>query len=134
MARRTEGYVDTAAFIAFLDRSDSYHALFRRLFSDPPPLATSSLVLVEGHGWFLRRYDQRRALEFLNFVQALPALAVEAFDADAVKRSIKWLKKFDDQTLTLADAHGLTVMADRRIASCWSTDRHMTLGGATLVA
>jgi len=133
MARKTECYADTAAFIAFLDKSDSYHALFRRLFSDPPPLATSALVLAEGHGWFLRRYDQRRAIEFLTFLDALPALTIEGFDADAVKRSSKWLKKFSDQTLTLADAHGLAVMTDRRITSCWSTDRHMTLTGATLV-
>jgi predicted nucleic acid-binding protein len=133
MARKTDCYADTAAFIAFLDKSDSYHALFRRLFSDPPPLATSALVVAEGHGWFLRRYDQRRALEFLNFVDALPALTIEGFDADAVKRSSKWLKKFSDQTLTLADAHGLAVMPDRRITACWSTDRHMTLTGATLV-
>ncbi len=133
MARKTECYADTAAFIAFLDKSDSYHTLFRRLFSDPPPLATSSLVLAEGHGWFLRRYDQRRALEFLNFVDALPGLTIEAFDAGAVMRSGKLLKKFADQTLTLADAHGLTVMTARRITSCWSTDRHMTLTGAVLV-
>jgi predicted nucleic acid-binding protein len=133
MARKTECYADTAAFIAFLDKSDSYHALFRRLFSDPPPLATSALVLAEGHGWFLRRYDQRRALEFLNFVDALPALTIEAFDRDAVTRSSKLLKKFSDQTLTLADAHGLTVMSSRRIVSCWSTDRHLALTGARLV-
>jgi hypothetical protein len=64
----------------------------------------------------------------------LPALAIEGFDANAVKRSSKLLKKFSDQTLTLADAQRLTVMTDRRIAACWSTDRHMTLTGATLVA
>jgi predicted nucleic acid-binding protein len=29
MARRTEAYVDTSALIAFGDRSDSYHCLFR---------------------------------------------------------------------------------------------------------
>ncbi len=133
MARKTECYVDTAAFIAFLDRSDSHHALFRRLFADPPPLVTSALVLAEGHGWFLRRYDQRRALEFLNFVDALPDLTIDGFDADATARSAKQIKKFADQKLTLADAHGLTLMADRRIASCWSTDRHMSLTGATLV-
>jgi len=133
MARKTECYADTGAFIAFLDRSDSYHGLFRRLFSSPPPLATSALVLAEGHGWFLRRYDQRRALEFLNFVDALPALTIEGFDTDAVKAAGRLLKKFTDQKLTLADAHGLTMMTDRRITSCWSTDRHMTLTGATLV-
>jgi uncharacterized protein with PIN domain len=47
MAKRTECYVDTSALIAFLDKSDSFHALFRRLFSEPPPLITSSLVIAE---------------------------------------------------------------------------------------
>lgn len=134
MARKTECYADTAAFIAFLDKSDSHHHLFRRLFSDPPPLTTSALVLSEGHGWFLRRYDQRRALEFLNFIELLPALTIEAFDADAIDRSTKVLKKYGDQKLTLADAHGLSVMSSRRLATCWSTDRHMGLAGATLIA
>ena len=67
MAKRTDCYVDTSAFIAFLDRSDSFHSLFRRLFSAPPLLVTSALVLAEGQGWFLRRYDRRRAIEFLAF-------------------------------------------------------------------
>jgi len=57
MVKKTDCYVDTSAFIAFLDRSDSFHALFRRLFSAPPPLATSSLVVAPGPGWFLRRYE-----------------------------------------------------------------------------
>ena len=133
MARKTECYVDTAGFIAFLDKSDSHHPLFRRLFADPPPLVTSALVIAESHGWFLRRYDQRRALEFLNFVNALPALTVEGFDGDAVSSATKVLKKYSDQKLTLADAHGLSLLTSRRIASCWSTDRHMTLSGAALV-
>src|ERR1039458_7049090 len=76
MARGTECYIDTSALIAFLDRSDSYHSLFKRLFSDPRPLVTSALVIAEGHGWFLRRYDQRRAVQFLNFLDALPGLAI----------------------------------------------------------
>lgn len=133
MARKTDAYVDTTALIAFLDRSDSHHALFRRLFSEPPLLATSALVIAEGHGWFLRRYDQRRALEFLNFVAALPALAIEPVDADALSHAGTLLRKFNDQALTLADAHGLAVMASRRISMCWSTDRHLGLTGVTLV-
>ena len=75
MASKTEAYVDTSALIAFLDRSDSYHPLFRRLFASPPRLVTSALVVAEGHGWFLRRYDQNRAIQFLNFIGELSVLA-----------------------------------------------------------
>jgi predicted nucleic acid-binding protein len=133
MARRTECYVDTSALIAFLDRSDSYHPLFKRLFSDPPPLVTSALVIAEGHGWFLRRYDQNRAVQFLNFVLELPALTIRPFDSAELAKAARLVKRFSDQQLTLADAHGLALMNERRTAMCWSTDRHLGLTGATLV-
>ena len=133
MARKTESYVDTSALIAFLDRSDSYHPLFRRLFSQPPRLAVSALVIAEGHGWFLRRYDQHRAIQFLAFLASLPDLHVVPFDDAALANASAALKKYADQKLTLADAHGLVIMRERRIASCWSTDRHLALGGAELV-
>src|SRR5882757_8127737 len=133
MAKRTECYVDTSALIAFLDKSDSFHALFRRLFSEPPPLVTSSLVIPEGHGWFLRRYDRRRAVQFLAFVDALPSLTIRGFDVSEFAKAGRIVKKFLDQELTLADAHGLAIMRDLRIGSCWSTDRHLGLEGVPLV-
>lgn len=137
MAGRTEGtrevYIDTSALIAFLDKSDSYHPLYRRLFSQPPPLVTSALVIAEGHGWFLRRYDGRRAIEFLGFVGELPRLQIEAFDQVQVAEVRPLVLRFADQPLTLADAHGLAIMNHRRIRTCWSTDRHLGLCGANLV-
>ena len=133
MARRIETYVDTAAFISVLDRSDSYHLTFRRLFNSPPALITSALVISEGHGWFLRRYDQQRAFQFLQFVDELPGLTVEVFDASELEASKTVLQKFADQKLTLADAHGLAIIKGRSIRNCWSTDRHLGLTGAALV-
>ena len=133
MAPKTESYVDTSALIAFLDRSDSYHPLFRRLFSSPPQLVTSALVVAEGHGWFLRRYDRERATQFLNFIDDLPVLAVQGFDGEELQKASRLLKKFGDQPLTLADAHGLVIINERRISTCWSTDRHLGLTGARLV-
>ena len=133
MAKKTDCYVDTSAFIAFLDRSDSYHALFRRLFSTPPLLVTSALVIAEGHGWFLRRYDQHRAVQFLAFVDALPRLTIRAFDASELNTTARIVKKFADQSLTLADAHGLALMRELCIGACWSTDRHLGLDGVPLV-
>ena len=132
MAQKTESYLDTSALIAFLDRSDSYHPLFRRLFSAPPLLVTSALVIAEGHGWFLRRYDQHRAIQFLAFIAELPHLTVEPFGTEQLTVVSAIIKKFHDQKLTLADAHGLAVMKQRRTEVCWSTDRHMSLTGVPL--
>jgi predicted nucleic acid-binding protein len=133
MATKTEAYVDTSALIAFLDRSDSYHPLFRRLFSSPPPLVTSTLVIAEGHGWFLRRYDGNRAIQFLNFIEDLSVLAPQPFDHEELTKTSRLIKKFGDQALTLADAHGLVIISEHRISTCWSTDRHLGLTGANLV-
>jgi predicted nucleic acid-binding protein len=133
MAPKTECYVDTSAFIAFLDRSDSYHALFRRLFADPPPLVTSGLVIAEGHGWFLRRYDRIRAIQFLNFISEIGVLEIRAFGKGELGKTARVVKKYADQTLTLADAHGLVIMSEGRVAACWSTDRHLGLTGVPLV-
>ncbi|HEV8147344.1 MAG TPA: PIN domain-containing protein [Bryobacteraceae bacterium] len=129
----SEAYVDTSALIAFLDRSDSHHPLFRRLFAAPPALIASALVIAEGHGWFLKRYDEHRAIQFLNFVAELRILRVESFDASALKSSTRVVQRFADQRLTLADAHGLVIMLERRVETCWSTDRHLGLTGVELV-
>jgi predicted nucleic acid-binding protein len=133
MAARTEAYVDTGALIAFADGSDTYHPLFRRLFARPPELVTTTLVVAEGHGWFLRRFDAARGLQFLAMIQSLKPLRVRAVGPAEQRAATALLRKFSDQPLTLADAAGLQLMAARRIRSCWSTDRHLGLTGARLV-
>jgi predicted nucleic acid-binding protein len=133
MARKTDAYVDTSALIAFVDRSDTYHPLFRRLFSKPPRLVTTTLVVAEGHGWFLKRYDRTRALQFIAMVEALTPMAIVPVGPDEQAGGIRMLRKFSDQDLTLTDAVGLHVMTAGRIQSCWSTDRHLGLVGAALV-
>jgi len=133
MATRFDAYLDTAALIAFLDRSDTHHPLFARLFATPPRLLTSSLVIGEGHGWFLRRYDGHRALQFLDFVDSLPRLTISAVTKATLNEATVLLRRFSDQSLTLADAVGLHLMAHHGIPSCWSTDRHLSLTGVPLV-
>jgi hypothetical protein len=48
MVRVNDCYVDTSAFIAFLDESDKYHRLFRSLFDGQSPLITSALTVAGG--------------------------------------------------------------------------------------
>jgi predicted nucleic acid-binding protein len=133
MPRSPEAYVDTSALIAFADRSDTHHPLFRRLFSDPPALFTSALVVAEGHAWFLRRYDVNRALQFLAMVDEMSFLSAAAVGKRELAGGSALLRRFSDQALTMADAVGLYLMSERKIAACWSTDFHLGLTGATLV-
>jgi predicted nucleic acid-binding protein len=81
----------------------------------------------------LRRYDQRRAIQLLNFIHELPNLKTLAFDTKDLVKAGLVIKKFSDQPLTLADAHSLAIMTAHRIKTCGSTDRHLGLTGATLV-
>ncbi len=133
MGRRTETYVDTSAFIAFVDRSDGHHALFRRLFSNAPRLVTTTLVVAEGHVWFLKRYDRSRALQFVALIEALTPLRVIGVGKDEQAGGFRMLRKFVHQDLSLTDAVGLYVMQAERINVCWSTDRHLGLTGVILV-
>jgi predicted nucleic acid-binding protein len=131
-ARPVRAYVDTSAFIAFVDKSDSHHPLFRRLFADPPPLVTTALVLAEGHAWFLKRFDRIRALQFVAFIEVLRPLTVAPVGSGEHAGGVEMLRRFPDQDLTLADAVGLHLMRALAIRSCWSTDFHLGLTGVPL--
>lgn len=132
MASSPDAYVDTSALIAFADGSDTHHALFRRLFAAPPKLLTTALVVAEGHGWFLRRFDATRALQFLAMVEALKPLTVLAVGKRQLESGSQLLRRFADQALTMTDAVGLHIIAVRSLDVCWSTDFHLGLTGATL--
>ena len=133
MAMKNEAYIDTSALIALCDRSDTYHALFLRLFSDPPPLVTTALVIGEGHAWFARRFDVSRGLRFLAMIEAMTPLRTVSVGRRDQDAGVQLLQRYSDQRLTLADAVGLHVMEKRKIGSCWSTDRHLGLTGVPLV-
>jgi len=133
MAGKTEAYVDTSALIAFADRSDTYNPAFRRLFAEPPSLLTTTLVVAEGHAWFLRRYDRTRALQFLAMIEDLKPLTVAAVGPKEQAAATELLRRFSDQDLTVTDAVGIHLMKAQRIRVCWSTDFHLALTGVSLV-
>ena len=132
MARSVEAHVDTSALIAFADRSDTWHPLFVRLFSEPPQLVTSRLVVAEGHGWFLKRCDNTQALRFLALLEELTPLEVLPVGPPELDAAKTVLRRFGDQNLTLADALGLLMMQKRGAKMCWSTDFHLGLTGVPL--
>lgn len=132
MVTTTEAYVDTSALIALANRADTHHALFAHLFSSPPKLISSALVVAEGHAWFLRRYGKVKALQFVSGLETMPITLVPVGREEQTE-SVRLLRKFQDQNLTLTDALGLHIMRTRKIKQCWSTDFHLGLTGVPLV-
>jgi len=107
--------------------------LFRRLFSDPPRLITTALVIAEGHGWFLKRYDRIKALQFLAMVETMRPLTVLPAGSREIQAASALLRRFRDQDLTLVDACGLHAMEVESVRCCWSADFHLGLTGVPLV-
>jgi predicted nucleic acid-binding protein len=128
-----EAYVDSGAFIAFFDKSDTWHALFAGLFARTKGLITTSLIVAETHGWFVRRFDSYRGLEFLAFIQSLNILTIQPTDTEMLGAGAVILRKFSDQNLTLADACGLHLLKKYAKLKNWSTDRHLALTGRKLI-
>jgi predicted nucleic acid-binding protein len=89
--------------------------------------------LAEAHGWFLKRYDRNRALQFLSFIEELKVLKILSVGPQETKESAQILRYFSDQDLTLTDACGLYLMKKHQIKSCWSVDYHLGLTGVPLV-
>lgn len=133
MVAKTDAYVDTSALIALVDRSDTYHRLFYQLFAEPPQLITTTLVIAEGHAWFLRRYDRTKALSFLAMIEDMTPLEIAAVGRSEHTEATLLLRKFSDQDLTVTDAVGLHMMRILKIKRCWSTDFHLGLTGVSLV-
>ena len=127
-------FIDSGAFIAFLDRSDRLHREVVALFARRPRRwSTSALVMAETYGWFLHRLGEDAARTFLLLTAELPRLVVQGVDdrhRAAVDRKLETLR---GTKLTYVDASSLVWMASKRITTVWGTDHHLSIEGAKVI-
>ena len=127
-------YLDTGAFIAFLDRSDHYHPAAVDLFADPPRRWCTSLAVVsETHGWFLHRLGEESARTFRLALADFPRLELLAVDRVHHRAVCHMLDRFRGRKLTYVDASSLVFLEKRRIREVWGTDQDLTLTGARVI-
>ena len=91
------------------------------------------MVVAEGHGWFLRRYDRYKAGQFLAMIEAITPIEIVTVGQPEQLAATALIRRFSDQDLTLVDALGLHLLESRNIDQCWSTDFHLSLTGTPLV-
>jgi predicted nucleic acid-binding protein len=79
VSTKNEVFLDSGAFIAFLDSSDALHAPVSALFARPPRRwSTSLLVVAETYGWFLHRLGEEACRTFRRALECLPGLVLLA--------------------------------------------------------
>lgn len=131
---RSEVFLDSGVFIAFLVRRDRLHQRAVELFTEPPQRwSTSVLVVAETYGWFSHRLGEEAARTFRSFLDRLSGL--EILDTDEAHRQAVWnkLDRLRGVRLTYVDASSLVWLEQRKIATVWGTDLDLAVEGASVV-
>jgi len=127
-------YLDSGIFIAFLDRSDSYHQAAVDLFATPPRRCFSSLAIVsETCGWFLHRLGEDAARKFRLALADFSWLELLELGGEHHAAVLRKLERLRGHKLTYVDASSLVFLGQLRIGEVWGTDRDLAIEGAHIV-
>ena len=127
-------FLDSGIFIAFLNKSDTWHARARSLFGGPTPRwVTSYLVFSETYSWLLHRHGEEDARVFRAFVGGLAGLQIREATRDHHEEVLKMLDRLRGSKLTYVDASSLCILDTLKIRKVWSTDHHLGLTGARVL-
>ena len=109
-------FIDTGAFIALLDETDTYHkeasAFYRSLKTDNA-VFTSLLIVSETYTWLRYHSGYTKSIRFIEIVDKLTALGGMRLivpDSSTISKSHAVLKEFDDQDLSYADAMSFVLL------------------------
>lgn len=124
---RPEIFVDTGAWIALLQESDTHHiaalAVRGRLKQQRTRLITTNFVVAETHAMLLRA-GYAPAVAFLQSVTAGQMAVVIRAEADDEAAARAIIYQYTDKKYSLADAISFAVMARLGITQAWSYDQH----------
>jgi predicted nucleic acid-binding protein len=127
-------FIDSGAFIAFLDRSDSLNDQAAALFARRPRRwLTSVPVVAETYGWFLHRLGEDAARAFRLLIEEMPSLRMLNADAKHLAAVHRKLEKLRGTKLTWVDASSLVHLERQRITTVWGTDHHLGIEGAKVI-
>ena len=131
-------FLDTSGWFAALSPKEAKHrmslASYRGWIESGARLVTTNLVVAEMQILLSRFRGPAEGLRFLDSLYQDATHEVVFVDRDTERAAVdRWLRRFSDQRLSLADAVSFEVMRARRIRQALALDEHFELAGFELV-
>ena len=130
----TAAFLDTSGWFAALSAKEgkhrATHAAYRSWLEKGRELLTTNLVVAEMQILVSRFRGADEGLRFLDSLYPDPAHEVIFVDRDLERAAAdRWLRKYRDQQLSLADAVSFEVMRSRRIRQALTLHEHFAVAG-----
>ncbi len=130
-------FVDTSAWIAVVDRSDSHHLAatetYMRLLKSPVTFVTTILVIAETQIWLRRRASAEAASTFLKNINESQRVEIVYPNARLETEAKRILRRYADQDFSLTDAISFAFMDQNGLTEAFAYDRHFAAAGYTLI-
>lgn len=127
-------FLDTAGWFAALSPREGGHELAKAAYADAARrgllLVTTPLVAAETHTLILRWRGPSAGTFFLETVFETGAHVITQLDDELIQAAMsRWIRRFADKALSLADAVSFEVMRRERITRALTFDRHFADAG-----
>ncbi|MEP6763660.1 MAG: PIN domain-containing protein [Gemmatimonadaceae bacterium] len=131
-------FLDTSGWFAAMSVKEAKHkpalAAYRAFIENGTQLVTTNLVVAEMHILISRYRGVADGLRFIDSLYQDASHDVVFVDREIERAAVdRWVRKFRDQQLSVADAVSFEVMRTRRIRSALTLDAHFAVVGFDLV-
>ena len=130
-------FLDTSGWFAALSPKEAHHQEARATYVSwierGERLVTTNLVVAEMQILLSRFRGPAEGLRFLDSLYQDPTHEVVFVDRDLERAAVdRWLRRFGEQRLSLADAVSFEVMRMRRLRRALALDAHFEAAGFVL--
>jgi len=131
--RKSPVFVDTAYFVALLNRRDALHARARTLASQwaarGVSLVTTDGVLIELGNFFARSPLRSLAATTIHKIRSTPGWIVDRISVDLLDRAEARYRAHPDKGWSLTDCLSMEAMLDHGATDVATPDHHFTQAG-----
>ncbi|MEO8334987.1 MAG: PIN domain-containing protein [bacterium] len=131
-------FLDTSGWFAAMSSKEAMHAQSRAAYmgwiEGGRQLFTTNLVVAEMQILLSRFRGAKEGLRFLDSLYQDASHHVVFVDRDLERAAVdRWLRKFTDQQLSMADAVSFEVMREHGIRQALALDEHFAVAGFELM-